>query len=122
MGDKVNITGSVKGHLVVKGRTEGGKWFTLVDQKNALVMNAKTIVAKALAGEVGWKIDSIKAIKNNAVLATGATTVSFPSPEMVEFQTLFGLAAFNDTIDELRLSSVVGEVLIGYLIKGTHHR
>lgn len=107
MIDKFNSK-DIRGDLVVLAREEGGEWFKLLEKKNALVTNAKKVISRALAGETGWKIDSIKAIKAGNTLATGLATYTYPSDDKVKFETIFSLGSFNDTIDEVRLCSTTG--------------
>lgn len=107
MRDSFSIK-DIKGHVTMLGREKGGNWFVIKEINNALIPNSKEIIAKALAAQTGWLIDSIKAMKASAVLATGNTSASFPASNQVQFQTLFDFSDFNDTLDEVRLSSALG--------------
>ena len=108
MKDILKASEIIKGNITVLAKEKGGEWYTLLDTKNALVSNSKEIIAKALAAQTGWVIDSIKAMKASVILATGTTTATFPASNKVQFQTLFDFSDFDDTLDEVRLSSVIG--------------
>ncbi len=98
----------VKGHLLVRSRKPGGEWEVIVDKKNAITANAPLLISKALAGETGWKIDRIQCLKASVELAIETVTKTYPAAGQVKFDTTFSLASFNDTLDELRLTSITG--------------
>lgn len=106
--DIFKVQERVKGHIVVKARKPGGEWEVIVDRKNAITANAPTLISKALAGETGWVINRIECLKASAQLAIETVSKSYPSAGKVQFESTFGLTSFNDTLDELRLTSLDG--------------
>lgn len=100
---------SARGWVKIWSISRDGKKQLLVNQKNALVLNAKKIIAYALANQSGYYIDTIKAYKSSGLLATSPlVTYSFPTSEKVKFTTRFNETSFNDTLDEIRLTSIGG--------------
>ena len=85
-------------------------WLTVYG-KNALTDKAKQIIVYVLAGEA-WKLSSIKVVKAGSVLATTPSmTYSFGvGDDNVTFRGRFDTASFNDTLDEVRLMSLGGEI------------
>lgn len=94
----------VKGHLKVYCLKTGKIFY---NDHNALVTNAIEVIRRCL-GSSGF-IDTITAKKNGNVLATETvSSINFavaPNNNEVMFKAVFDEASFNDTLDELRLSS-----------------
>lgn len=97
---KINPKGSVKisiGDLVK------------YDDHNAILDNSKEIIARVLGGQGSYSIDLIKVYKNNVLVAQNPPSViDFPEVGKCRFFCIFNPASFDDTIDEVRLSSVAG--------------
>lgn len=100
---------NIKGWLKVIAIEDNGTEHILVDKANALVSNAPTIIANALAGTSGWFLDTITALKTGSPLASIGVTPTFPAPGQVQFAGVFSTTSFNDTLDELDLSSTIGQ-------------
>lgn len=101
-------TDNIKGWLKITAIDSKGNEHILVDRKNALVSNAKTIIANALAATPGFFINLITCYKLGGVLAARGVTITFPSVNQITFSAFFDQASFNDTLDEVRLGSTVG--------------
>ncbi len=100
---------TAKGWVKIWGINKAGEKKLLVNQKNALVLNAKKIIAYALGNQSGYFIDAIEVYKAGGLLATSPpVTYSFPTNEKVKFITRFNETSFNDTFDEIRLISTGG--------------
>lgn len=106
--DIFKVQDRMKGHILVRVRKPGGEWEVVVDRKNAITANAPLLLSKALAGETGWKIDRIQCKKAGVQLAIQNTTKTYPATGEVMFETTFSTSSFNDTVDEVRLNSLVG--------------
>lgn len=105
--EQINL--GVKGWVTIKGIKPDGKEITLVDQPNALVDNARTMMAYLLGRQPSYSIDKIDVYKASGLLATSSfLTVTFPDANQVKFTTRFSESSFNDTLDELRLGSAIG--------------
>ena len=102
------VSDRVKGHIVVRTRKPGEDWQVVVDRKNAITANATTLISKALAGETGWIINRIQCLKASAELAIETVTKTYPAAGKVQFESTFSTSSFDDTLDELRLTSVLG--------------
>jgi hypothetical protein len=101
-------TKNIKGWLKIIGIDAEGNEHILVDRKNALVANATTIIANVLGGTSNFALDTIAAYQAGTLLASQGVTINFPTPEQVQYTTLFSTTSFNATLDELRLSSAAG--------------
>jgi len=73
---------------------------------NAVTVNAPEIVATTLGGVNNW-LNVITPAASSVILAYGANhTVTFPTPNQVQFTAEFDGPSFNGTFDELKLSSL----------------
>lgn len=105
MKDKMNF--QVKGHLTIT-EIKDGEYTVIFDDSNALVPNYKNVIRRALGGEVGSIVNEVKALKASSVLATAPVTIVdyiALTDNEVKFTAVFNPASFNDTIDEVILSS-----------------
>jgi hypothetical protein len=84
----------------------------LVDKKNALVNNARKIIAYTLGRQSGYAIDTISVYKAGVLLADSPLVlISFPAgDDKVRFNARFNEASFDDTLDELKLASSLGGI------------
>lgn len=105
--DKIALK-DIKGWITIWGIDKDGNKHLLVDQKNTLVLNAKTIIANTLGGTPAFYLDLIFCYKASAPLAGRGTVVTYPSADSVKFASLFDESSFNDTLDEVRLRSFAG--------------
>lgn len=82
----------------------------ILDQKNAVLTNAKKIIAHTIGQDPTMAIDTIEVYKASGLLADQSTlTISFPPGDnIVKFSGRFDEGSFNDTLDELRLKSSIG--------------
>lgn len=101
-----------KGWIKIWGIDKGNKRILLEDRSNALVENARKIIAHSLAGDSQYFIDTIEVYKAAALLATSpGLTISYPAGDKtVKFITRFDEASFNDTLDEVKLISSTGGI------------
>ncbi len=99
-----------KGWIKIWAINKDGKSTILADQHNALTINSKKIIAYVLGQQSGYAIDNIKVYKAGTLLATSPSLlISFPiGDNKVKFSARFNEASFNDTLDEVRLCSVIG--------------
>ena len=80
----------------------------VLSRRNAIVGNAKNIVAHCLGGDSAYKIDEISVHKVSTQLAAVTPVlVSYPAFNEVRFNARFTHVSFNDTVDELNLSSSI---------------
>lgn len=99
----------IKGWLKITAFYSDGSKKVVVDQHNDLTTNAPTIIANVLGGTPSFNLDVILAYKASALLASSpGLSITFPASNRVNFNALFDEASFNDTLDELRIGSVVG--------------
>lgn len=97
---------TIKGWVKITGINSKGEKIILLDRKNALVDNARTILAHSIAGDNNYKLDLIELYKAGNLLSSSPyLTPSYPDNHRVKFSTRFDENSFNDTFDELRLKS-----------------
>lgn len=107
INDKINSS-DIKGWITIYGIDKQGNKHILVDRKNTLVTNAKTIIANVLGAVPSYALDTITCLKASAPLSAKNVSYSFPASDKVKFTALFDEASFNDTLDEVQLSSAAG--------------
>jgi hypothetical protein len=109
VSEQINLD-SIKGWVKIWQINKQGKRKLVFNRKNALTVNAKKIIAYVLGQESTYAIDRISVYKAASLLANSpSVTVSFPiGDNKVKFNARFDEASFNDTLDEIKLNSIVG--------------
>lgn len=106
MKEQVNII--PEGHVTIFTIDRDGKRDLILDKKNAILANAKTIISKCVAG-VNYHIDNIVAYNSAIILASAPiTTITYPASNQVEFTSIFDFTSWSGICDELRLTSSIG--------------
>jgi len=107
--DQVNPN-NIRGWVKIWAIDKDGNKTLVFDNPNALVVNAKKIIAYTLGQQSSYAIDRISVYKAASLLAhSPSVTVSFPiGDDKVKFQATFDEVSFNDTLDEIRLNSIAG--------------
>jgi len=88
-----------------------GKRTLIFSRKNTVQTNAKKILSRCIGSDSNYFIDRIQAYKAAVLLSSKPMILTeFPTPDddKVAFSAEFLTGDFNDTLDELRLISIVG--------------
>jgi len=102
------VVPTVRGWIKIIGIKPNGERIVLVDKKNALVINAKKIIAQTLGQQSLFSINTVEVYKTGGLLASTSMIPTFPADEKVKFNGRFNETSFNDTLDEIRLTSTIG--------------
>lgn len=106
MKEIVNII--LEGFVTIFTIDKNGKRDLVLEKKNMILPNAKTILARCIAG-VNYHIDNIVAYNSNVILASAPITViTYPDFNSVEFTAIFDYTDWSGVADELRLTSSIG--------------
>lgn len=103
---------SVKGWIKVYAILETGEKILLQDRKNALVSNARKIIAHCLGGDILYALNQIGVYKAGVLVAnTPSVTINYPAgDDKIRINGRFNEASFNDTVDEIKLGSIAGGI------------
>lgn len=103
---------SVKGWITIYAITKTGERILLEDRKNALVANARKIIAHCLGGDMVYAPNQISVYKASVLVATTpSVTINYPvGDDKVRINGRFDEASFNDTVDEIKLESAGGGI------------
>ena len=103
---------SVKGWIKVYAITKTGEKVLLEDRKNALVSNARKIIAHCLGADVTYALNQISVYKAGVLVSTTpSVTINYPTgDDKIRINGRFNESSFNDTIDEIKLESAGGGI------------
>lgn len=103
---------TARGWITIHAITKTGERVLLEDRKNALVSNARNIIAHCLGGDTLYALNQISVYKATTLIATTpSVTINYPvGDDKVRINGRFDEASFNDTIDEIKLESAGGGI------------
>lgn len=73
--------------------------------ENAVVSNAKKLIARALGGDSNYLINTIEIWEQGVLIAADTITVTYPTVETVKFTGIFLETAFSGHFDQIVLKN-----------------
>ena len=98
----------VEGQLSIYLTDKNGKDITIWNGPNAVQDEGLQILAKSLSGDPSWAVNQMRVFKASGLLAEADTVnpvISGTLNNKVKFTSTFSNSSFNDTLDELWLTS-----------------
>ncbi len=75
--------------------------------QNAVVNNAKILIARALGGDASYIIDAVEVYLGTTLLATTGVVITFETIDTVRFNAVFREDDFSGNFDKLVLKNTV---------------
>tara|TARA_R110000772_G_scaffold260162_3_gene378046 strand:- start:985 stop:1401 length:417 start_codon:yes stop_codon:yes gene_type:complete len=100
----------VKGHLLIE-KIKNGIREVVYNDHNDILPNYKNIIRHSIAGDATHILDNINILKSSSLLASSPITqveYTATTDNEVKFTAIFDEVSFNDTFDEILLSSTGG--------------